>query len=148
MYGVYLPTLTINTSHKKRDHPKHPENQKSFLWRDAEKAITISTGKKSVFFSGRAIHPPKYYIHSRKRTWNLKITCLKRKFIFQTSIFGFHVSFGGVDAVPRYQKWWLKRMYLLSTMAFFGEAYIHENPFSVKPIPLGQKKPKVCACRA
>ena len=26
---------------------------------------------------------------------NLKITCLKRKIIFQTSIFGFHVSFPG-----------------------------------------------------
>ena len=35
-------------------------------------------------------------IPSRKLTWNLKITCLKRKIIFQTSIFGFHVSFQGV----------------------------------------------------
>ena len=32
---------------------------------------------------------------SRKLTWNLKITCLKRKIIFQTFIFGFHVSFRG-----------------------------------------------------
>ena len=30
-----------------------------------------------------------------KLTWNLKITCLKRKIIFQTSIFGFHVNFQG-----------------------------------------------------
>ncbi len=28
-----------------------------------------------------------------KLTWNLKITKLKRKIIFQTSIFGFHVNF-------------------------------------------------------
>ena len=32
---------------------------------------------------------------SWKLTWNLKITQLKRKIIFQTSIFGFHVSFRG-----------------------------------------------------
>ena len=36
-----------------------------------------------------------FLIHPRKLTWNLKITCLKRKIIFQTSIFGFHVSFRG-----------------------------------------------------
>ena len=34
-------------------------------------------------------------LHPRKLTWNLKITCLKRKIIFQTSIVGFHVSFRG-----------------------------------------------------
>ena len=34
-------------------------------------------------------------LHPRKLTWNLKITCLKRKIIFQTSIVGFHVSFWG-----------------------------------------------------
>ena len=32
-------------------------------------------------------------IHPGKLTWNLKITQLKRKIIFQTSIFGFHVNF-------------------------------------------------------
>ena len=31
----------------------------------------------------------------RKLTWNWKITPLKRKIIFQTSVFGFHVSFRG-----------------------------------------------------
>ena len=35
-------------------------------------------------------------IHPGKLTWNLKITQLKRKIIFQTSIFGFHVNFSGV----------------------------------------------------
>ena len=34
-------------------------------------------------------------LHPGKLTWNLKITCLKRKIIFQTSIFGFHVNFQG-----------------------------------------------------
>ena len=34
-------------------------------------------------------------VHPGKLTWNLKITCLKRKIIFQTSIFGFHVNFQG-----------------------------------------------------
>ena len=35
------------------------------------------------------------YIHLRKLTWNLKNTQSKRKIIFQTSIFGFHVNFPG-----------------------------------------------------
>ncbi len=34
-------------------------------------------------------------LHPPKLTWNLNITCLKRKIIFQTSIFRFHVSFLG-----------------------------------------------------
>ena len=41
----------------------------------------------------------------RKLTWNWKITPLKRKIIFQTSVLGFHVSFRGcksmvVELVP------------------------------------------------
>ena len=35
------------------------------------------------------------YTHPRKLTWNLKITHLKRKTIFQAFIFGFHVKFRG-----------------------------------------------------
>ncbi len=34
-------------------------------------------------------------LHSWKLTWNLKITQLKRKVIFQTSILRFHVNFPG-----------------------------------------------------
>ncbi len=34
-------------------------------------------------------------VHPRKPTWNLKITHLKRKNIFQTFILGFHVKFPG-----------------------------------------------------
>ena len=34
-------------------------------------------------------------VHPRKLTWNLKITHLKRKNIFQTFIFGFHVNLPG-----------------------------------------------------
>ena len=34
-------------------------------------------------------------LHPGKLTWNLKITYLKRKVIFQTCIFGFHVNFQG-----------------------------------------------------
>ena len=40
-------------------------------------------------------------LHPRKLTWNLKITCLKRKIIFQTSIFRFHVSFPGCKVSGR-----------------------------------------------
>ena len=38
----------------------------------------------------------------RKLTWNWKITPLKRKIIFQTSVLGFHVSFRGC---MRYVNW-------------------------------------------
>ena len=43
-------------------------------------------------------------LHSRKLTWNLKIICLKRKIIFQTSFFGFHVTvvFGGVMKIQEF----------------------------------------------
>ena len=44
-------------------------------------------------------HPPPMfwngYIHPGRLTWNLKITYLKRKIIFQTSIIMFHVSLRG-----------------------------------------------------
>jgi len=41
----------------------------------------------------------KSLLHPSKLTWNLKITQLKRKIIFQTTIFGFHitVNFQGVQ---------------------------------------------------
>ena len=43
-------------------------------------------------------------LHPGKLTWNLKITCLKRKIIFQTSIFGFHVNFQGCILTCRIYK--------------------------------------------
>ena len=46
-----------------------------------------------IFFFRRRFFP--WNIHPWRLTWNLKITCLKRKIIFQTSIFGFHVDFQG-----------------------------------------------------
>ena len=46
----------------------------------------IKTTQSGLFYTGYTPH---------KSTWNLKITCLKRKIIFQSSIFGFHVSFLG-----------------------------------------------------
>ena len=36
-----------------------------------------------------------WYIRPWNLPWNLKITCLKRKILFQTFIFGFHVNFQG-----------------------------------------------------
>ena len=50
------------------------------------------------------LYPPHYELHSRKLTWNLKITCLKRKIIFQTSIFACHVSFRGSKRKRRKKK--------------------------------------------
>ena len=40
-------------------------------------------------------------IHPWKLTWNLKITCLKRKIIFQTFSFRFHVNFRGCSCLGR-----------------------------------------------
>ena len=37
------------------------------------------------------------YLHPGKLTWNLRITHVKRKNIFQTFIFGFHVKFRGCN---------------------------------------------------
>ena len=40
-------------------------------------------------------------IHPGKLTWNLKLTQVKRKIIFQTSIFWFHVNFPGcISNIP------------------------------------------------
>ena len=44
-------------------------------------------------------HHCQNYIHPWNLTWNLKITCLKRKLIFQTFIFGFHVNFQGCNGM-------------------------------------------------
>ena len=57
------------------------------------------------------------YIHPRKLTWNLKITQLQGKIMFQTSILGFHVNF------PRciyYMTWyaWYANMFFCR---FFGQ---------------------------
>ena len=43
----------------------------------------------------------------RKLTWNMKIIPLKRKSIFQTSIFGFHVSFRGCIVFFFFQRFWV-----------------------------------------
>ena len=45
---------------------------------------------KSLEAARGEVHTPENYI-----TWNLKLTQLKRKIIFQTCIFGFHVNFQG-----------------------------------------------------
>ena len=40
-------------------------------------------------------------MHPRKLTWNLKITCLKRKVMFQTFIVGFHVGVSKNSGIPK-----------------------------------------------
>ena len=40
-------------------------------------------------------HPPKFNIHPGRLTWNLQITHLERKMIFQTSMIMFHVDLPG-----------------------------------------------------
>ncbi len=53
-----------------------------------EKYARQNEGESSYFGKVKNIHP-------WNLIWNLKITQLKRKIIFQTSIFGFHVNFPG-----------------------------------------------------
>ena len=49
----------------------------------------------------------KKHLHPGRLTWNLKTTCLKRKIIFQTISFRFHVNLPGVPLwiLPRARKW-------------------------------------------
>ena len=60
-----------------------------FKWCLGKHRVLPKKIKKEAFLGGGNSNTP------RKLTWNLKITCLKRKIIFQSSIFGFHVSFRG-----------------------------------------------------
>ena len=53
----------------------------------------VKTEKMKLHKSGEKVN--KVNLHPRKLTWNLKTNCLKRKIIFQSSIFRFHVSFRG-----------------------------------------------------
>ena len=61
-----------------------------FFWGGDFLAVVKKSKKERPLHSTRAI-----YIHPGKWTSNLKITCSKRKIIFQTFIFGFHVLSSG-----------------------------------------------------
>ena len=50
-----------------------------------------------------------FCIHPGRLTWNLQITQLKRKIIFQTSIFGFHVNLQGCTLVLPFPAVWSQK---------------------------------------
>ena len=64
----------------------------------------------------------KFHLHPWNLTWNIKITRLKRKLIFQTSIFRFHVNFPGciwrktLEILKLFQdlQWFLRTLQLQS----------------------------------
>ena len=56
----------------------------------------------------------------RKLTWNLKITCLKRKIIFQPSILGFHVSFRGSTTTSTQHESWVRNMIMIHISSGMG----------------------------
>ena len=56
---------------------------------------------------GRSTPRNSKWVHPGKLTWNLKINAWNRRFLLETIIFRFHVSFrGGI------QKWWAKASFL------------------------------------
>ncbi len=67
----------------------------------------------------------KQLLHPGKLTWNLKITCLKRKRIFQTFIFVVHVNFQGCMAWPAQKgiieakTHWCQEIYRANPFCFF-----------------------------
>ena len=68
------------TKAPKKTTPRHHDQKKKFPpLKQAEKTN----------------HPLEYTVPPGKLTWNLRITLVKRKNIFQTFIFGFHVKFRG-----------------------------------------------------
>ena len=69
-------------------------------WEILQKFLVMRMKKKRVEMKSDEIPG----ILPRKLTWNMKIIPLKRKIIFQTSIFGFRVSFRGCKL--KYCKWW------------------------------------------
>ena len=61
--------------------------------------VTLASWHKT---SGVTITPLPSQLHPGRLTWNLKITQLERKIIFQTSITVFHVNFlGHLGSIPR-----------------------------------------------
>ena len=79
----------------KKRSPEDEESHRNTRWR-LEGSRPVEVGEA---MAGRArmirMFPNHYKIHPWNLTWNLKITQLKRKIIFQTSIFRFHVKFQG-----------------------------------------------------
>ena len=67
-----------------------------------------------------------HQLHPGRLTWNLKITQLKRKIIFQTIIFRFHVHLPGWTV-----KNVLERIPLLFTTAFWGSSLLECNPMTI-----------------
>ena len=70
----------------------------SSLFSSAQIWVNLPTGKLTcpLKINGWNLeHAFPIEIHLGKLPWNLKIMCLKRKIIFQTFMFGFHVNFQG-----------------------------------------------------
>ena len=105
-------------------HPDHLDTLFDFLHLTSNSFTYISMRKLEVLFGLRrapqnhqfsiAINPRKirttqnpciWEVLPWKLTWNLKITPSKRKIIFQTSVFGFHVNFPGCNSSSKLN-WW------------------------------------------
>ena len=70
---------------------KQTDLRKNAAWMDCD-----STHSFGYWPSVRMIsYIDAFHVHPWKLIWNLKLTKLKRKSIFKTSIFGFHVNFRG-----------------------------------------------------
>ena len=66
---------------------------------DSWKLCTTPSGINEQLASWKI--PQIFLVHPGRLTWNLQITHLERKMIFQTSIFGFHVNLPGCKYHPK-----------------------------------------------
>ena len=99
-------------------------------------------------------------LHPRKLTWNLKMNPWKRRFLWKTIIFRFHVSFRGCNIDTKkdgfqnfisFQTWlfWLSSRWFsgvypvcgVTVFFFHGAQKIYSSPNH--KIPLGEKKKNV-----
>ncbi len=78
----YTASLDKVLSHKLLLRVGGPRSGLSVVWENSKNKITTKTCENQ-------------WLHPGRLTWNLKITYLKRKIIFQTSIIMFHVNLRG-----------------------------------------------------
>ena len=98
---ILIPVFSLNSIGSWLVHAIHLRRFSSHLSKKfPTPSVYIPNNKKlpkpiSPTFNFSVLDVYVVWVQSGKLTWNLKITCLKREIIFQTFIFGFHVTFQG-----------------------------------------------------
>ena len=102
-------------------YPRHGPGG-GYPWRRAYPGAENSLGPDNKTASFSTCKAQRFYIPPGKLTWNLKIICLKRKIIFQTSIFGFHVTYN------KNFGWWFQTFFIFTPN--LGEKFQFDSYFS------------------